>query len=488
MATIDPLSASMYSLVSCPEPLPPCPLGSRPSGDGCEPQPRASAHWSLSAHCTDKQYVVRTVTRLKGWLRAMEQVVGICLLPFAGALADNLGRKPMFIASLCCHVVFVAFLLAASLTGASNWTIAQVLLAVGFVACGASNAIYHPTASAMVADLSRASERRRGDGYAAFGVVSNLSLVVGFGAMFPVLRMRLEDYSPMWCGFLGLGVVAVLMNAWILRETCPRTPKEATGDSVQPRACSCRGAVAELTAGCKIVWRDPLLRVFFPIAAIAPMSIMSVVVLQSAYQVVALGYGNARASITGVAMPLQGVLYSMLMSPLIRRLGVNWLLVLVLIVAATGGVVAGTGAASPRREIREVCFWVGMSMVSIGKSLVDPCARTIISMRVEAHHQGNVFAFLQLVSSLFHVSLGLLWPEVFFEPRSHSWRRGAIFFATATVLAVSAICVVAMTKSTPKPVDNGSSADSSDEESESGEHHVPESSDDEKSSSAANVS
>lgn len=255
-----------------------------------------------------------------------------------------------------------------------RWEALLALLALAYVFCGASASVFHPASNAMVADLSRGNERLRGDGFAALGVVANLGLVAAFGAMYPVLGLRLTDYAPLWAAFTALGLATVLLNACLLRETL--------GARGAPRVA--------LRSGVGALWRDPLLRSFVPLSALAAMAQLSTLQLLGPYQVLVLGYGNAEASICGVVLPVLGLVTSAFASPLIRRFGAFQLLLATMLLTALGACVIGLGTASARRTDVEACFWLGMAIVAVAWNLIQPCFKTILSTRTVSSHQGSL--------------------------------------------------------------------------------------------------
>lgn len=470
-ASIDPMSASLYTMVSCPRPMPTadghCPLGSTYSNHTCEAEAPSSKSWSLSAHCLDKNEVIGETARLKGKLGITRNVAELFALVFAGPAIDNVGRKPVLMLGLASQVAFCAcMLLSSSINGSDNLTRGVLaLLLTAFIFLGTSASIFQPAASAMVADLSHGNEKLRADGFSALGMTQGFSFIVGFGAMYPVLKSHLSDYAPMWAAFTVGGIFSLVVSQLLLHESMPSAHGEGSEQAndfrTKERASCCQTALGEVTRGMQIVCGEPFLRLYIVLAGLALAAFKSCMPLLSMYAISAFGYDSAKASLVGVIIPIMGVFASAATSPLVRTFGLRRISVMALLIQAVGFLLLGVGGPLP--SIAESLYWAGLVIAGCCHIMSQNCHKMIVSMHVGRDSQGSAFATFALVEVVFDMSGHLLWSLVFFRPASHGWRLGAPFLASSSVLGLAAVSLAILWKVVGKPADN--SEESSDESS-----------------------
>lgn len=444
LATLDPLSAALYTMVSCPRPVPTadgqCPLGSAFGNGTCEAEPPSSKHWSMSDSCLDKKYVVSRTTKFKGKVGMFRSIAELAALTFIGPVIDNVGRKPVIMLALLSQVLFCATIWLAS---SVEFGVTEII-AIAFMFLGASGSLFGPASKAMVADLSRSNEKLRADGFAALGVMGGLSYILGIGMMFPILHAHLSDYRAMWGVFAAVGIVALTISHRLLRETMPPLQdvgsEEAT-PATAPASCWQTG-LAQMTRGIKLVSGDPFLRQYLVLSGFAFVSVGKCFELSSSYAIIALNYDNSKASLAGIFIPICSVFASAASSPLIRNFGLQSSVVVALLLASFGFLLMGLGG--PLSSMTEVLYWMGLIVAGSAFPVVVACDTTIISMRVTRGNQGSVFAANSFVGSVLGMTFGLLWPEFLFEPEAKGWRLGAPFFAATSVLVLSTLWLVAL--------------------------------------------
>eukprot|EP00429_Kryptoperidinium_foliaceum_P104924 CAMPEP_0176247348 /NCGR_PEP_ID=MMETSP0121_2-20121125/32908_1 /TAXON_ID=160619 /ORGANISM="Kryptoperidinium foliaceum, Strain CCMP 1326" /LENGTH=239 /DNA_ID=CAMNT_0017586999 /DNA_START=1 /DNA_END=719 /DNA_ORIENTATION=+ len=212
---------------------------------------------------------------------------------------------------------------------------------------------------------------------------------------------------------------------------------------------------------------------------------MCTIVLLSAYQVVALEYGNARASITGVVLPIQGAFASAMMSPLIRRSSTP---------AVRARRLRRRGHNCGRR--RGLPQPKGPGVVLLGGHVGPLDGQEPHRAVQQDDHQlaGGARAPRQRVRML---------PPRHLAPPRHSWAplagsvfqptadglaRGAIFLATSGALIICAFGFIALVRATGPPAKDAhsrTSTSSGDESSESDDGVAGSASDEEVSTENA---
>ncbi|CAE7904628.1 unnamed protein product [Symbiodinium sp. KB8] len=90
----DPFDAFVESMTYCPPPVPlkgHCPVGSSLFEGRCVPEPASSANWSLSAHCSDKNFVVGRAARINGLNASTSAAVGMLAVIFSSSCMERHG-------------------------------------------------------------------------------------------------------------------------------------------------------------------------------------------------------------------------------------------------------------------------------------------------------------------------------------------------------------------------------------------------------------
>lgn len=152
--------------------------------------------------------------RIAGMLMMGPPVLGMIANLFGGFAADRFGRKRMMVIALGVQGVLL-FVFALS---PSPW-----IEYFAFVGTAIMGSIYHPASMAMVADIVPVEERR--PVFALFYTSVNLGVVVGpiLGSIF---FFAYKKYLLLTSGTLTLILFLIMVK--VLRETLPKSAKEAT--------------------------------------------------------------------------------------------------------------------------------------------------------------------------------------------------------------------------------------------------------------------
>jgi MFS transporter, DHA1 family, tetracycline resistance protein len=238
-------------------------------------------------------------------------VMQLLASPILGALSDQYGRRPILIfAKLGLGIDLVLMALAPSL-----WW-----LFLGRIISGATAASFS-TANAYVADITPPEDRAKNFGYlqAMFGV----GFIIG-----PALGGQLGDIDPrlpFWCA-AGLSFLAALYGAFVLPESLP-------ADKRTPFAWKKANPVAALGFLAEHRRLRPLALMHF-LMQLAHAVMPAIMVLYVAYRydwdTKEAGWMLAVVGIAGI------IVQSLLVVPIIKRLGVERAMVLGLVCGTIG--------------------------------------------------------------------------------------------------------------------------------------------------------
>lgn len=191
----------LYTRVACCPPALPSQYLNMSDGDadlGCAapPRPPEDEQWSHSSHCVSFSFVRDRAQQVNGVYGSLKQLATIAILPSAGALGDQLGRKTILYAATAGPLVASLFWAA----DAAGWGGGSDLLVYLGAAAQAVFQLAAPIQAAMLADL--VSERRRGLFFPVLQAVKGTAPLLAQLMGIVVLGLRLQQYG--WCGCLDL--------------------------------------------------------------------------------------------------------------------------------------------------------------------------------------------------------------------------------------------------------------------------------------------
>mmetsp|Transcript_130859 Transcript_130859/g.418766 ORF Transcript_130859/g.418766 Transcript_130859/m.418766 type:complete len:446 (-) Transcript_130859:434-1771(-) len=391
----DPFAAFMESMVRCPipEPIGPmghqtCPKGASFFNGTCVPVGNRHKHWSLSAKCADKAFVMKKTASLNGMNQFVAAGLSLASVAVAGSIMDAFGRKPILVSALVVNVAVKLMLFGSCFL---PWAGFAIVLMVQNVLMVMSMSPMYPAMNAMVADLTPDDESRRGTCYAAMEVVNHMMDVVAFLCGYPVLALHLADYRLFWGLLAVVGTLALVFFSVVLRETrtlgvasrceLPRTNTEESEKVVrmQTRVVTSRGCrivFSGLGGGLCAVWNDGFLRQYFVIWAFVSVGINSTWGLAQMYAQSFLDLSPETASMSRALWHVSLTIGSMLSSPLIDRFGASDTLTLALFIMACGWGISGFESVVPVSA--DFLFWacsVGLGGIAYGIDRTHPYAK-----------------------------------------------------------------------------------------------------------------
>lgn len=447
----DIMASFLRTGVHCPLPQPDaaghCPPGTVLRAGSCEPVPRGSAEWSLSAHCADKTHVVNAATELNGNV-LMVNKVGILLgTAVLAPQMDSWGRKPMQLLSFGGFFLGGLMIFGSTFLGRSAERTGAVLFAA--LVCSVTN-IFSTTCRAMVADQTTGDIAARTAGYAALQVAQGLGTMGALGACMYVLSLDLTDYRIVWLVYTLQCSALVAVVAITGRETLPRLlaksckategepcRSETSSDAVSLESPSrvkeivntVFGMGVEMWRSLALVWHDPFLGHAISIAAVLRGVYAGMSASMTSYLLEVLEYSQVKTQIPGIVAPVVGLLGSALCPRLVRIVGTRW--ACAISIGLTGLGYGLVGLSSVFRGSGEALFWSGFVLLSTFSDVIKVCMLTLTTVRVDIHSQGK----LEALSTLVMVSGGLLgtylWSDEFFHA------NGTIFWTAAGSLFVA---------------------------------------------------
>ena len=306
-----------------------------------------------------------------GLLFAVFSLAQLVAAPVLGDLSDRYGRRPVLVASLAGTVVsFVMLALANSLA----------MLFVARIVDGLSGGNV-ATARAYVADITEPKDRARAYGFigAAFG----LGFILG-PAMSAVL-VRFSYTAPIWAA-AALTLIAMLMAWFWLPETIHKA-QAGTGMPFRNVA---------------LLLRRPGLR---RVLAIDFGYWAAFAVFQTTFALFAARRFGFDASDTGFFFAafavLGAIVQTIMIRPLVERLGDKWTFILGLGCAAMGL----TGATLTHST---TLFAVALVPLAFGIGFGHPTLSSLVSRAGRAHEQGRVQGAASVLESLGR-TIGPVW-------------------------------------------------------------------------------
>ncbi|CAM3261696.1 MDR family MFS transporter [Sporolactobacillus spathodeae] len=111
--------------------------------------------------------------RTAGLLLTLAQLFSAAIGLMGGYFSDHYGRKRMMVLSAACQAVCFCFFALAN----APWFSSPVITFISFTMLGVFGQLYHPAASAMIADI--VAERYRARVFAVFYTLTNICVVIG---------------------------------------------------------------------------------------------------------------------------------------------------------------------------------------------------------------------------------------------------------------------------------------------------------------------
>lgn len=295
-----------------------------------------------------------------GLLIAAFSVAQLVVAPVWGRFSDRYGRRPAILAGLL--VTAGAYLLFAVAGALVTLFLSRIVQGVGGGTIG--------VVQAYVADASRVDRRTRSLGW--LSAVTSLGAVAGpaFGSLMIGVGGR---PAPGLAAAALAGLVAVF--AWrFLRES--RTPKTGATDPGL-RHTTGRGAIARVLTH----WHDPASRLVW-IYAVAIGAFYGTG--QTAPLLLAERFGVTERNVGYFIMYLGAlgvVVRSLVLGPVVDRLGEARLSRLGIIVLALGLALTGLAHSLP-------VLWAGFTLMPFGTAFLFPCVTGLLSRVVPTRDRG----------------------------------------------------------------------------------------------------
>lgn len=414
-------SSFIMSIVSCDDPVPPCPDGSAQLGDSCVAHPPGSSEWSFSTHCMVREQVLNSARETISSLSAADGFGSVLALFVLGPMVDSWGRKPMLLVALIGTLIRALMQYGSSIlvgrTSAQDW----INIAAAFVACALN--VFKPAIMAMAADLSESQIDRRNWALSVMNQALFLAGPLGFGGGFWILHASLESYSWVWVASALANVLLFLATLLLLSETKhlydtrtktlqvvdlqivpeankqePETCRSKDGQQRKGRSC---GALRDTVGFVRDVVRVPVLRQVLILIFVLKLQ-WSMGHLGRWLLMTYLGYSQAAASMVGFTSTLLGVVGSRVNALLVPRIGSWNTLLVALLLCSMGSILEGVSVllASQMNPlvVPSILFWTGRVILSMGHGIYTPLLDAIASVHMGSEQQGRLFSVLKLTA------------------------------------------------------------------------------------------
>lgn len=426
----DPFDAFVESMTYCPPPVPlkgHCPVGSSLFEGRCVPEPASSANWSLSAHCSDKNFVVGRAARINGLNASTSAAVGMLAVIFSSSCMERMGRKPVLVFFLVASIV-VKLLLSVSCFVA--WESFVAIIVVQNIVEIASATPVYPALNCMIADLSQENQQVRGECYASLEAAKNVASLLALLSGYPVLRAHLTNYLPFWASLAGVSVVATLMFSWALPETLQPSKAKEVEASVSLPVLLWRS----LTEGLSSCFADVFLGQFLVIWGLISLAVNGAWGLSTMYLQSFLGVEQANASLCRAVWFFALFAGASLSAPLTKYCGAAPVFAAAVSVMASSWFLCGLGGICP--AVAQRLFWIfGVGTFGVAYGVSTPCFGVLVA--AAAATPSVAFGASVVVGTLLGMPFGPMWSQFLFDPSSTGLHAGAPWLVSASLLAVS---------------------------------------------------
>eukprot|EP00437_Effrenium_voratum_P017901 CAMPEP_0181457508 /NCGR_PEP_ID=MMETSP1110-20121109/31822_1 /TAXON_ID=174948 /ORGANISM="Symbiodinium sp., Strain CCMP421" /LENGTH=541 /DNA_ID=CAMNT_0023581951 /DNA_START=15 /DNA_END=1640 /DNA_ORIENTATION=+ len=426
----DPFDAFVESMTYCPPSVPlkgHCPVGSSLFEGRCVPEPASSANWSLSAHCSDKNFVVGRAARINGLNASTSAAVGMLAVIFSSSCMERMGRKPVLVFFLVASIV-VKLLLSVSCFVA--WESFVAIIVVQNIVEIASATPVYPALNCMIADLSQENQQVRGECYASLEAAKNVASLLALLSGYPVLRAHLTNYLPFWASLAGVSVVATLMFSWALPETLQPSKAKEVEASVSLPVLLWRS----LTEGLSSCFADVFLGQFLVIWGLINLAVNGAWGLSTMYLQSFLGVEQANASLCRAVWFFALFAGASLSAPLTKYCGAAPVFAAAVSVMASSWFLCGLGGICP--AVAQRLFWIfGVGTFGVAYGVSTPCFGVLVA--AAAATPSVAFGASVVVGTLLGMPFGPMWSQFLFDPSSTGLHAGAPWLVSASLLAVS---------------------------------------------------
>jgi MFS transporter, DHA1 family, tetracycline resistance protein len=342
-------------------------------------------------------------------LVAIYSLMQLLTAPLWGRLSDQIGRRPVLLASLAASALAYLWLGAAS----ALW---MLFAARGFAGACAGNIA---AAQAYIADVTKPENRARGMGLigAAFGLGFMIGPAVG-GLLAGADPITADLQTPAWVA-AGLSFLAFLGVALVLRESLPAERR----DGAPPRG--------RFDAIWGVLHRPILSRLILAFFLV----ILAVAGMQSVFAIWAMPQLSWGPRQVGYVFAYVGLISAILQGGLIGRLtqrfGEERLLVCGLALIGVGLVTLPFAHDVP-------ILGAVLTGLALGMGLMQPTLNSLISQQAGGEEQGEVMGVSQSVASLSRV-LGPFAAGFCFAAfgRNSPYFLGAVLTGVALLLALN---------------------------------------------------
>eukprot|EP00439_Symbiodinium_sp_Y106_P072226 s1403_g13.t1 len=360
----------------------------------CVPEPASSANWSLSAHCSDKNFVVGRAARINGLNASTSAAVGMLAVVFSSSCMERMGRKPVLVFFLVASIV-VKLLLSVSCFVA--WESFVAIIVVQNIVEIASATPVYPALNCMIADLSQDNQQVRGECYASLEAAKNVASLLALLSGYPaadVGRGSDDEYAAeqdadadavgdasagdaSMCIALhsaGVSVVATLMFSWALPETLQTSKVKDVEAPVSLPVLLWRS----LTQGLSSCFTDVFLGQFLVIWGLINLAVNGAWGLSTMYLQSFLGVEQANASLCRAVWFFALFAGASLSAPLTKYCGAAPVFAAAVSIMASSWFLCGLGGICP--TVAQRLFWIfGVGTFGVAYGVSTPCFGILVA-------------------------------------------------------------------------------------------------------------
>lgn len=303
---------------------------------------------------------------ISGILIGIFSLMQVIAMPIMGRLSDKYGRRPLLIFSLWGTVVSFAIM---GLTHSIFW------LMVARMIDGASGGNIS-IAQAYIADVTDKKQRAGGMGIIAAGI--SLGFILGplWGGLFSGISLS----TPFFAAAV-ITLVSVILSQFFLPESLPKT--EFTYEKKNYHFAT--GLKSFVSPAFFLLYATYLLLFWAQSGVFTTISLFGkdVLNLTVAHVSILFAFGGI----------LSAVIQGFAIGRLTARISEEKIFIVGAIISVAGFVLMGRGATV-------VIYALGMTVFSVGNSLISPVVQSLVSEKSSEHEQGGNLGLLQSFGSV----------------------------------------------------------------------------------------
>jgi len=382
--------------------------------------PSGSELWSLSPSCANRAFVQDSAQGIMAFMKPVQKVVAILILPIGGTASDAIGRAPVLAVYISC------LMLASMLSAMDCWAEAGLSDIPVYVAGMLFCATFQPKDSIIssgIADVMGKEEAGQSRAFASLTAMNTAMSLMSIIASYYFVRMHLMSYLVPWIGFALLAAAMIALLA-AMPETLPASLR-------QPLSLKMVDPIKTQVQGLQIIARDPVLVQLSVTVFLYWAYLLGFFTTRTSYLIL-VGFSVEETMLPELVGVGFGIFFSAWMFTLLPRIGVLW--------SITFGHGLWAISMALYGPLTVVCgrYWTYLANVFqvAGVLVINASVAPLVSQRVDSSNQGKCQSAVMAMGSLGGVVSVPIYNHVLFNATWQGFGRALPAFVSM-LLALS---------------------------------------------------